>query len=115
MRTLCTILALTTFLCCEKVDVNEPTWSRILGSWQGVSPFEEHFYRFADGELIHRVVAAGKIIHTNVYAYAVHGNDIHLLDIESGDGKMWAVSFPTDTTAVLSEMGGLRHEIKQVP
>jgi len=115
MRLLLIFLVSITCIRCEKVNVNEPVWSRILGSWQGIQPFEEHFYRFSDGELVHRVVVAGKIIHTNVYAYAVHGDGIHLLDIESGASKHWDVSFPTDTTAILLEAGSLRHEIKQVP
>ena len=97
-------LCLCLFASCKDRD-KEPMLTaceQIEGVWRGVD-YPKNVYSFSDGTAWTKFVSFGVIITHIDYAYTCEGDTITLVNIVSGARSRMAVSFPTDSTAVMGD------------
>jgi len=105
------LISIVILLGCKEHIQPPTTCEQIQGVWRGVD-YPKNLYSFSDGTAWTKQIYSGVVIYQNDYAYSCDGDTIKLIDVTEGTRTVFAVNFPTDTTAVLDGIFSIK--IKRV-
>ena len=84
------------------------------GAWQRQWMNMTNRYNFHDGACDAYAVIPAQPVQYYAYAYTTNGDTLSMLDLASGCLSRAVVSFPTDSTAVLSWVEGIDYFLKRI-
>ena len=99
---------------CHKEPSPGPACERIEGVWR--QTFSPHsIYSFSDGACNQKVIAAGKVVYENDYAYDCKRDTMRLVDVVERTELRWVVEFTTESAITIHTAGGFLINLERWP
>ena len=108
------LLIISLASCHEQRDA--PTLSdRLEGYWTGGAwNHPDNLYYFHSGAAWAAKAGTGALTDRKEYAYSESGDTLKMLDVLTFERSDFIVEFPTDSTATLERVGGLKVELTRI-
>lgn len=108
MAFVCGVAMILLSSCADKDP--EPTLEeRLHGAWKREWHSLTNRYNFHDGACDAYAIVPAQPVQYYAYAYTTQGDTLTMLDLGVGEKFVFVVKFPTDSTAILSRIGGLNY------
>lgn len=109
-----TLMIVLAFAGCAEKEALPSIDERLQGAWVRKWLSLTNTYNFHAGACDSYAIVPAQPVQYYAYAYTAEGDVLRMVDLSCGEPYICTVSFPTDSTAVLSWGGGVDYQLTRI-